>query len=70
MHTNLVPVLVMLTWGVIPSVFGQPESVLSLETGQQGGPPFHKGDQLDIQGDTTILPGVTRISVLDTAHWP
>jgi len=69
-HTNLLPVLVVLSLGVMPPVFGQPESILPLEHPAHGDSPFHKGDLLDIQGDLALFPVVTRITVLDTAHWP
>jgi hypothetical protein len=50
-------------------VFGQSESVISLEP-KHGKLPFQKGEQLDIQGDATIFSGVTRVTVLGTEHWP
>ena len=70
-HTNLMPVvLVALSFGLIPSLVGQPESVLALEQPNHGRPPFRKGDQLDIQGDAAVVSGIKRITVLDTTHWP
>ncbi|MEP6671663.1 MAG: hypothetical protein ABJF10_21045 [Chthoniobacter sp.] len=70
MHTNILPVLVALSYGVISPLFGQPESVLSLEQPGHEKSPFHKGEQLDIQGNATVAAGVTRIAVLDTTYWP
>jgi hypothetical protein len=41
-----------------------------LEQPKNSQPPFRKGDQLDVQCDTTAPAGATHIAVLDTAHWP
>lgn len=68
-HTKLLPVLVALYFGVVPWVFGQAESVLRLEA-KPGKPPFRNGEQLEIQCDATLFAGVTRITVLDSEHWP
>jgi len=60
----------MFSYGMMPALFGQPESVLALEQPSHGKSPFQKGEQLDIQSDATVSSGVTRIAVLDTTHWP
>ena len=70
MRTNSLPMLAVLLFGWIVPLLGQPESVLPLEERGLGAPPFHKGDQLDIRGDATVFSGLTRLTVLDTAHWP
>lgn len=54
---------------MMPVVFGQSQSILALES-HPAKSPFSKGEQLDIRGDVTVFPGVTRITVLDTEHWP
>jgi len=69
-HAKIFPVLVTLSQGVMSPLFGQPESVLSLEQRDHGKSPFHRGEQLDIRSDATISSGMTRIAVLDTAYWP
>jgi len=69
-HTNILPLLVVLSYGVMSPAFGQPESVLALEQPNHGKLPFHKGEQWDIQSDATISPSMMRIAVLDTTHWP
>jgi len=61
--------LVAVSFGAIPVVFGQSQSILALEASPAKS-PFSKGEQLDIRGDVTVFPGVTRITVLNTAHWP
>lgn len=68
MHTNLPPVLVALFLGAVATIDAQSESRLPLE--QKSSPPFRNGDQLDIQSDAMVFSGVTRITVLNTAHWP
>jgi len=60
----------MLSYGMMPALFGQPESLLALEQPGHEKSPFHKGEQFDIQSDATISSGSTRIAVLDTTHWP
>ena len=69
MFKNLLPVLVAVSVGATPSVFGQPPSVLPLEAKHERS-PFREGEQLDIQGDATAFSVLTRITVLDTVHWP
>jgi len=69
-HTNMLPALVMLSYGMIPGLFGQPESVLVLEQPGHVKSPFHKGEQFDIQGDATMASTAMRIAIVDTAHWP
>lgn len=70
MHTNLLPILVAVSFGWMPLVLGHSESILTLEP-RPSKSPFRNGEQLDIRGDATmIFTGVTRITVLDTEHWP
>ena len=49
----------------------QPESVLPLDPPSQGKQPFHKGDELEIQGDASVpFTGAMRVAVLDATNWP
>ena len=67
-YTNLPPVFVALFLGAVATISAQSESRLTLE--QKSNPPFQTGDRLEIQSDATVFSSLTRITVLNTAHWP
>lgn len=66
---NLPQVLLALFLGAVATIDAQPESRLLLEP-KSSKPPFQDGDQLDVQSDATVFSIVTRITVLNIAHWP
>ena len=72
MHARSLPVLAVLFLGLTAQTLrSQAESILPLDPPRRGALPFRKGDQLEIQGDTSAaFTGVTRITVLDATNWP
>jgi hypothetical protein len=69
-NTRAHAVLAAMVVGLMASIaLGQPESILTLDPSRPGRPPFHKGDQLEIQSDA-ISSTAMRVTVLDPSNWP
>jgi hypothetical protein len=71
-HARSIPALAVLFLGLTAQTpCSQAESILPLDPPRRAALPFRKGDQLEIQGDTSAaFTRVTRITVLDATNWP